>query len=70
MLSYPRIIFCFGSKARKQRPENVGAVAVVRLLFNNVRRGRSVRPCSRASCGLCAVYGRPDVTFRRGCADH
>ena len=28
----------------------------------------SVRLCCRASCGLDAVYGGPDVIFWRGCA--
>ena len=50
----------FGSHAGKQRPENVGAVVVVRLL---AIYGGSVRLCCRASCGLCAVYGSPDVIF-------
>ena len=48
----------FGSHAGKQRPENVGAVVVVRLL---AIYGGSVRLCCRASCGLCALYGSPDV---------
>ena len=48
----------FGSHAGKQRPENVGAVVVVRLL---AIYGGSVRLCYRASCGLCAVHGIPDV---------
>ena len=47
----------FGSKAEKERPENVGAV-VVRLL---AIYGGSVRLCCCASCGLCAVYGSPDA---------
>ena len=46
--------FRFGSQAGKQRPDNVGAVVVVRLLA--IYAG-SVRLCCRASCGLCAVYG-------------
>ena len=48
----------FGSHAGKQRPENVGAVVVVRLLDIY---GESVRLCCRAGSGLCAVYGSPDV---------
>ena len=48
----------FGSHAGKQRPENVGVVLVVRLL--TIYRG-CVRLCCRASCGLCAVYGGPDM---------
>ena len=49
---------CFGSHAGKQRPENVGADVVVRLL---AIYGGSVRLCCRAGSGLCAVYGSPDV---------
>ena len=48
----------FGSHAGKQRPENVGAAAVVRLQAID---GGSVRLCCRAGSGLCAVYGGPDV---------
>ena len=48
----------YGSHAGKQRPENVGAVVVVRLL---AVYGGSVRLCCRASCGFCAVYGSPDI---------
>ena len=55
-----------GSNAGKQRPENVGAGVVVRLL---AVYGESVRLYSRASCGLDAVHGGPDVIFLRGCAD-
>ena len=40
-------------------PENVGAVVVVRLLA--IYGGSVVRLCCRARCGLCAVYGSPDV---------
>ena len=56
----------FGSHAGKQRPENVGAVVVVRLL---AIYGGSVRLCCRACCGLCAVCGSPHVISLRGCAD-
>ena len=48
----------FGSHAGKQKPENVWAVVVVRLL---AIYGGSVRLCCRASCGLCAVHGSSDV---------
>ena len=48
----------FGSHAGKQRPANVGAVVVVRLL---ALYRESVRLCCRASYGLCTVYGSPDV---------
>ena len=49
-----------GSHAGKQRPEDVGAVGVVRLLA--IYRASERLRC-RASSGLCAVYGSPDVTF-------
>ena len=52
--------FSFGSHAGNQRPENVEAAVVVRLL---TIYGGSVRLCCRASCGLCAVYCSPDVMF-------
>ena len=49
-----------GSNAGKQRPENVGAGVVVRLL---AVYGGSARLCCRAtiSCGLDPVYGGLDV---------
>ena len=47
----------FRSHIGKQMPLNVWAV-VVRLL--PILVGFS-RLCFRASCGLCAVYGSPDV---------
>ena len=48
----------FGSHIGKQKPLNVWADVVVRLLL--VLVGFS-RLCFCASCGLCAVYGSPDV---------
>ena len=47
----------FGSHAGKQRPENVGAVVVVRLLA-----------IYRGSVGCVLLYGSPDMIFWRGCA--
>ena len=45
----------------KQKPKNVEAFVVVRLL---AMHGGSVRLCCRlSSCGLYAVYGGPDVIF-------
>ena len=50
----------FGSHAGNQRPENVAAVIVFRLLAIHERY---VLLCCCASCGLCDVYGSPDVIF-------
>ena len=51
----------FGSKARTSR---------LLLWFACwLCMGGPVRLCCRASCGLCAAYGNPDVMFWRGCAN-
>ena len=60
---------CLGSNAGKQRPENVGAGVVARLLLAVLRGGLCGCVAVLAVSWMIDVYECPGVIFRRCCAD-
>ena len=66
MLDYPRITLALARRPGNKDPRTSGLLLWFRRWLCT---GGSVRLCCRAGCGFCAVYGSPDVTFWRGCAD-